>query len=261
MDNLDVFNKILRKAKNYQDGGETERRTQEEVQKAKDQIAELKKEQRSHFLALSIDDRRRMSEVVGLECLQRAYLSADELVTGTDVPTISDKQENSPDEGNITSKHIMPVGSPHELHESRTKASGDEDNVSRMNDEQVGGQCGTPDIVPIPHKRVEALRGIGSGTRRGPYSYLCPWLSAVEIEDLLSQNLEKQRVVVAQLRRSKEDILMGQVDLRQAEEAEGAILPRPSDNDVEAYLRAREVREWRISEEGDEGMESGNRNN
>ena len=278
MDLLSTFNKILRNANERSRSGpeqKTTRTTQREIQKTQNQIAEIRDEQRHQFKALSNDDRRRLCEVAGLEHLERAWLTVDNVVSELGVLASSDKQEDSLDGVGAFGKTNM--HSP-QLQSDPTKIPYNRYNSLQGSDEQADRQRRGTGTVQIPHKRVEALRGSAIGQLRshssqpppqqapssldetesqtGPQAYLNPWLDVATIEEMLRQNWEKQRVLAADLKRSKEDILEMQEDIRRAEEAYGRRLPRV-DVDIEAFLRAREVMECGIAEEGIQEMEQG----
>ena len=59
-----------------------------------------------------------------------------------------------------------------------------------------------------------------------------------KIEKMLRKNREKQRVLAAGSRKSKEDILKMQEDIRRVEERKGVRLSR-LDVDIEAFFKAR----------------------
>ena len=287
MDLLVTFNKILHNAQQGHGSPPEQkavRTTQREIQKAQNQIAKIRDDQRHQFLALSKDDRRRLCEVAGLESLKRAWSTADDVVSELDVPATSDKQEDSVEgagvfgETNMQEKRSRGVKNPPQLYSDQTKISYNGYNSHQRHGEQAYRQWRGRDNVQIPHKRVEALRGSAIGQLRppssqpppqqapssldetesqtGPQAYLDPWLDVARIEEMLRQNREQQQVLAADLKRSKEDILEMQEDIRRAEEVYGRKLPRV-DVDIEEFLRAREVVECGIAEEGIQETEQG----
>ena len=283
MDLLGTFGKILSNNATRGKGGgkKVVSKTQSEIQKAQHEIAEIREKQRHQFRALSKGDQRRLCEVLGLEKLGRAWVTADETVSEFDVVATSDKQEDSQDgegvfgETNIQEKPSRGVKSTPQLYSDQTKISHNGDYSPQGDDEQAGRQWRGKVTVQIPHKRVEALRGLAVGlpkpqsiqpppqqrpssldeteSQTGPQAHLNLSLDEATIEGMLRQNLERQRVLAVDLKRSKEGILKMQEDIRRAEEVEGRRLPR-LDVDIEAFLRAREVMECGIAEEEDQEM-------
>lgn len=287
MDLLVTFNKILHNAQqghNSPPEQKAVRTTQREIQKAQNQVAKIREEQRRQFQALSKDDRRRLCEVAGLESLKRAWSTVDDVVSELDVPATSDKKEDSVEGAGVFGETKMQeersrgVKNPPQLYSDQTKISYNGYNSHQRHGEQAYRQWRGADTVQMSHKRVEALRGSAIGQLRplssqpppqqapssldetesqtGPQVYHNPWLDVATIEEMLRQNREKQQVLAADLKRSKEDILEMQEDIRRAEEVYGRKLPRV-DVDIEEFLRAREVVECGISEEGIQEMEPG----
>lgn len=287
MDLLVTFNKILHNAQQGHGSPPEQkavRTTQREIQKTQNQIAEIRDEQRHQFKALSKDDRRKLCEVAGLESLKRAWSTVDDVVSELDVLATSEKQEDSVEgagvfgETNMQEERSRGVKNPPQLYSDQTKMSYNGYNRHQKHGEQAYRQWRGTDTVQIPHKRVEALRGSAIGQLRphssqpppqqapssleesesqtGPQAYLDPWLDVATIEDMLRQNWEQQQVLAADLKRSKEDILEMQEDIRRAEEVYGRKLPRV-DVDIEEFLRAREVVGCGIAEEGIQEMEQG----
>ena len=103
MDNLITFDKILRTAKQVRRyDAETVRKTEEEIQKAQNQIAELEKVQKNHFQALSEEDQRRMCEIVGLNYLADAFSAGEEMLPTVSELMLSDKPKEASQDGITT---------------------------------------------------------------------------------------------------------------------------------------------------------------
>ena len=147
--------------------------------------------------------------------------------------------------------------------DDQSKISHAGEKSPQVHEKQAGTQEGGAGTILIPHKRVKAPRGSAKPqtkakpqsqtnssqplSRQGP---LPPhiddlespalWLSAAQIEAALKWNRETQTVLVAELMKSKNDILQMQEDIREYEEKEGWIWPKV-DVDIEQFLREREV--------------------
>ena len=195
------------------------------------------------------------------------YLAVDETASGSEVPTVSAKQEVSPKPGSTLEKgnkreELWPyTEEPHQQSHSGTKTSYDAPKTPHMGEEQAGRQCKRTDTVPIPHQRVEALRKVGSrpvGPRAcsaGPQqegwpvnvtpeqmAYMNAWRSAVVIDQVLRQNMENQRMLLAEMIRSKEELLRVQEEIARDGELEEEVLEQWR-VDVEGFFRMREVEE------------------
>ena len=219
------------------------------IQKAKHQIADIRKQQKVQF---------------------EAYLAIDETASG--LPTISEKQEVLPKLGGLVWKGYKREELwPNAAH-NQTKTAHDPDKTPQMEEEQVGSQYEQADTVTILHKRVEALRSLRSLASRhakagasqasllqeawsvdespgelGPQAYRNAWMSAAVINELLSENVEKQRVTLAGLKRSKEEILKIQEEIARDGELDEKALQQWN-VDVERFLKEREVTDWRGDE-------------
>lgn len=77
-----------------------------------------------------------------------------------------------------------------------------------------------------------------AGSQTGAQASLTSISYDVDVEEWLRQNLERQRVLIEQLKRSKEDILRVQKDIKK-EETMGKRWPRV-DIDIEKFLRERD---------------------
>ena len=219
------------------------------IQKANHEIADIRKQQRVQF---------------------EAYLAITE--TASELPTISEKQEVLPKIAGLVWKgYKREELRPNAAH-NQTKTAHDPDKTPQMEEEQVGSKYERPDHVTILHKRVEALRSLRSLASRhakpgasqvsllreagsvdespgelGPQVYMNAWTSAAVIHELLSENLEKQRVTLAGLKRSKEEILKIQEELARDGGLDEKALQQWT-ADVERFLREREVIDWRGDE-------------
>lgn len=318
-DTLATLDKIARKA------GERRtknlvvvRETESEIRVVEERIREIRKEQWDQFLALSTEDRRRTSEAKGLEYFEPYVLTVkQESPTVNTLRELHQAEEVPPDGKNVLKNHEKQAGasqsakSTPQLSDKRRMVFHDEGDTLRMVEDQVKIQLKRAggEMVPIPHKRIEDLRGSarpysqpysGQPPYQGSWSLneiqtqtapllpgnqwtplsshppphygswsldeaqrqisppttVGPWTSTAQIEEMLKENRERQRVVVADLGRSKEDILQMQEDLRRAE-VEGLMIPRV-DVDFEAFLRAREVAQWAGYEEENHDMGPGN---
>ena len=251
-------------------------RTQVDIKTAEYELARARNEQITQFRALSTEDQKKMAGLVGLEHLVRAQSSADERVPAVNAPAISDKSPAMP--GNIrsedTNKQVRMSGSavPFQPSYIQENLSFNQNNISRMyGGEQPHRQWQGGGIGQVPHKRVEALGGLSipqphphssvlppqqalwtideDPSQIGSQAQPNPWLGAVDVDELLTQNRERQQLLIAELRMSKNDILQMQEDMRRAEEVEGRPQPRV-DVDLEAFLAARDVG-WADGEDKD----------
>ena len=221
------------------------------IQKSKHEIAEIRKQQRIQF---------------------EAYLAVNGTVSGSEMPTISEEQEVSLKLGGTFGKgnkreELWPcTEEPHQLSHNQIKTALDPDKTPQMEEEQVDRQCEEADTVPIPHKRVEALRSLASRQAKpsasqarlqqeawsidesagqlGRQAYMSAWMSAAMIDRLLSENVERQGVLLAALKRSKEEILKVQEEIEREGGLEEQVLQQWR-VDVEAFLREREVMDRR----------------
>ena len=256
---------MVLKAKRHGNSPELVRKTEVEIQKTEKEIAVTRKEQNVQFKALSIEDQRRMCAVVGLEHLERACSTTDETLPAVDALGISDESFVKPASisGEETSKQAERSAGAANLSKPpniQTNLSGYA--TSMHVDEQAGHQWGGGGTVQMPHKRVEALRGLTVSQPRPhnnqtplqqasrsldegqtlmrPQAKPYPWSGTAEIDELLRQNQERQQSLISELRSSKENILQMQENSRRAEEAEGGTQPRVN-IDLEAFLRERDV--------------------
>ena len=221
------------------------------IQKANHQIAEIMEKQKAQ---------------------SEEHLAVDETVSGSEVPIISEKQAVSPKLGGMFGKRNKQEEA-HQLSHERSQTSYDADKTLQMDEEQAGRQYGQRDNIPIPHKRVDALRSLASrpaktsasqgphqqeawslgefGGQLGPHGYMNAWMSAAVIQELLRENVEKQRVLLADLKRSEEEIRKMLKEIERDGKLEEEVLQQLN-LDVEAFLRDREVIYWWGDEEGDE---------
>lgn len=225
------------------------------IQKTKHQIAEIKRQAKVQF---------------------EAYLAVYETVSESEGRTISEEQEVSPRLGSMFGKvtqweELWPSAEEQDqLPQNRTKTSRDVDKSLQMDEEQASRQCEEVDTVPITHKRVETLRSLASGQAKpsasqgllqregwslddvlrqmGPRTYMGALLRAAVIKELLRENVEKQRVLLAGLEKCKEEVVKMQREIERDGEMNKEILEQWNE-DVEAFLRAREVIDWRDGEE------------
>ena len=264
---------------------ETVWRTNEQVRFANIQIEEIEREQRNQFLALSADDQSILCDIVGLGYLE-SYIS-----TVKESPSAADVLKSS-DFAQIPHKPIdalggTKVGPPkpqtsqpsHQIYPGKLKGASFPDQTRQRTLSTVGSYASdvdemlkqnssatimerTSDVIPIPHKRIDALRGTKSGpsktqtslpshhkhpgSRAGaPSQAEPPAPSTVEshafdVDKMLRHNQEQQRYLANWLRHSREDILEMQVDIAKAEEETGSTLPRV-DVDIDKFLRERDV--------------------
>ena len=221
------------------------------IQKANHQIAEIMEKQRAH---------------------SEEHLAVDETVSRSEVSTISEKQAVSPKRGGMFGKGNKREEA-HQLSHNRSQTSHDADKTPQTDEEQAGRQFEEMNIVPIPHKRVDALRSLASRPAKpsasqgslqqrawalgelpgqlGPQGYMNAWMSTAVIQELLRENLEKQRVLIAELKRSEEEIRKMQKEIERDGGLEEKVLQQMN-VDVETFLKDREVIYWWGDEEGDE---------
>ncbi len=269
MDNLTTFDKMLRTAKIIKHyDAETVRKTEEDIQNAQNQIAEIEKLQKNQFQVLSEEDQRRTCEVVGLKYLERPIPAREEILPAVSDLKVSDKPKEALQDGVTTlqetdkrAEALRGVGNTPQMPDKQTKSSQDKDDTLQIQNERANRWRNAVEFVPRPHKRAEALHGT---TASPPKAYvnqeqhqqeLCSEVKSQlavtqaslsssaygpEIEEVLRQNLERQDVVKQELARSKEDILQMQEDIKRGEKMAGRLLPRVN-FDVEAFLREREV--------------------
>ena len=253
------------KAKRHGNNPKLVQKTEVEIQKTENEIAVTRKEQKIQFKALSIEDQRRMCAVIGLEHLERACSTSDEMLPAVDALAISDKSFVKP--ASISSEEISKQTEQSAGAASLFKPPNIQTNLSGYAtsihvDEKAGNQWRGGGTVQMPHKRVEALRGLtvpeprphnnqtplrqaspsldAGQTLMRPQGEPYPWSGTAEIDELLRQNQERQQSLISELRSSKENILQMQEDSRRAEEAEGGTQPRVN-IDLEAFLRERDV--------------------
>ena len=254
------------------------RRTEAEIQKVDTEIAKNRKEQTSRFQAMSVEDQRRMCAIVGLEHLEGACSTANETLPAADALATSDRSLVMP--ANVRSEEVSKqaeraggVVNLFQPTDIQANLSLNENKTTRGHGaEQADRQWEGGNIIQIPHKRVEALRGFpvpqSSPYTSRPLPQQAPWSRNVaqsqvgsqtqpsqwpgtaDIDELLRQNRERQRSLFAELMMSKADILQMQEDIRRTEEVEGRILPKVN-IDLEAFLGARDVG-WVEGEGGDE---------
>ena len=287
MGSLTTFDRNLRTLKRNEPYDAKEvRKTEQEMQNVQDQIAEIRKEQQNQFQALSNEDQRRMCEVVGLEYLKRAVSAGEEALPEGDTLSASDKREEALQDGVDLSQEVNKrVKAPprrmekaSEMSDKQTQPSQDQNDALRVQKERAERWRNAAEFVPRPHKRIEELRGITVPPSNNYISqaqhqhqhqqelwseyeaqrqmaalvsqYSVPY--GADIDDMLRENLERQLAMKQGLRRSKEDILQMQEDIRREEEMVGRRLPRV-DIDVEAFLRERDVGPQSDDDEREEG--------
>ena len=234
------------------------------IEKIKHEIAQIRIEQRVQF---------------------EAYLAVRETVSRSKLPTIPEEQEVSFKVGGVLWKGNKREGlwpyteEPHQPSYNRSTTSHDADKTPQMNEEQGGRQCEEGDTVMIPHKRVEALRGRASGATKasasqalpqpegwaldglpgqlGAQAYRTVWMSAAVINGLLGEKVEKQRVMLAGLQRSREEIVELQKGIERDEDLDEDVVHSWT-VEVEAFLRRQGKGRWWIGggdREGDEGIQ------
>ena len=271
MGNLDAFDQTLRTLKrNEYCDAEAVRKTEGKRQHALDQIAEIKKEQQDQFQALSNEDQRRMmSEVVGMGYLKRTVSAREEVLPEGDTLSASDKRKGVLQDGVDMSQEVNKrveapphrVGKASEMSDKQTQPSQDENGALQVQNERAERRRSAVGFVPRPHRRIEELRGItvppskihiSQAQHEHQHAAPISLPYGADIEEMLRENLERQRALKQGLRRSKEDILQMQEDIRRDEEMAGRRLPRV-DVDIEAFLREREVGPQSEDDEREEG--------
>ena len=232
------------------------------IKETKHQIAEIRKQQRVQF---------------------EAYLAVSETMSESDMSTIYEEEEEVSrkvegmfGKGKKREEHGPYTEVAHQLTLNRTKTSHDADQTSQMDEEQSDRQYGEADMVPVPHKRVKALRSASSLARRAsrvakpsatqsplqqqpwsvdelqeqsaPQAYRNTWMSVAVINEVLRRNVEKQGIVLAGLKKSKEEIQKLQEKIERDGDLEEWMLQQWNLN-VETFLREREVMDWPGGEE------------
>ena len=245
MENVFTLERILgnaRQWRKYEQDEELAHTMEDAIEKIKHQIAQIRIEQRVQF---------------------KAYSAISETVSGSGMPTTPEEQEVSFQVGGVLWKGNRREGlwphteEPHQLSYNRSTTSHTADKTSLMDEEHAGRQCKEGDIVPIPHKRVEALRGVASGATKasgsqallqlkalsldetleqlGSQAYMTAWMSAAVMDELLREKVEKQRVMLAGLQRSKEEIVELQKGIERDEHLEEDVINKWT-AEVNAFL-------------------------
>lgn len=147
-----------------------------------------------------------------------AYFAISETASESELPTISEEQEASFEVGGVGNQREGLWPYTEEPHQSQAP---------------LQQEAWSLDAVP------EHL---------GPQAYRTAWMSGAVINELLRQNMEKQRVMLAGLQRSKEEILKLQKEIERDGNLEEDVLHKWT-ADVEAFLKATEVVDWRVDGE------------
>lgn len=184
------------------------------IQKTKHQIAQIRVEQRVQF---------------------DAYLAISETVSESELPTISEEQEASFEVGGVGNQRegLWPyTEEPHQLSYNR---------VETLRGPASGPTKASGSQAPL---QQEAWSLDAILEQLGPQAYRTAWMSGAVINELLRKNMEKQRVVLAGLQRSKEEILKLRKEIERDGNLEEDVLHKWT-ADVEAFLKATEVVDWR----------------
>ena len=230
MDNVATFERILghvRQWRKYEQDEELVDTMKDAIRKTKQQIAEIRKEQRVQF---------------------EAYLAINEMVSGSGLPTIPEEQEVSFETGGMVGKgkereELRPfTEKADELSHNRTTTLYDADKTSQMDEEQADRQCeGRIEVgasqAPL---QLEAWSLDEMPAELGPAAYMNAWKSTAVINELLRENVEKQRGMLAGLKRCKEEIVKMQEEMEKDGILDEEILQRWT-VDVETFLRERDT--------------------
>ena len=168
MDNLVILEKVLCNPKHPFHNVKAGRSIEEEIQMVQNQMAEINKDQRSQFRALSKLNQRRICELVGLEYLSKFLGSTEEEVLPAIIAlgVVNKPEEVLPDGMNMFQKvnerveAPQGVGNPLQVSEEQTKASRDGHNALQGYNKQAETRWNVTDVIQIPRQdRTSTLKG------------------------------------------------------------------------------------------------------